>query len=390
MRQFFTQPYKNLNKILVQPAALLHNHRVLTQAHPQAKICPVLKSNAYGHGLPLVAPIFDSLNSPFLAVDSLFEAYQLTKLKVKTPILIMGYTHPDNLRRGWPFFKKPAFSYMLFERQLAVALNQHQPESAVHIFVDTGMNREGVGLPELREFVRDLKKLKHLTIEGIASHFADADNPETQQFSLKQITAFKTAVQIIESEGIHPKWQHISASAGAYTFADPSFNLIRAGIASYGISPLAPADPASEALALKPALSFHSTLVQVKTIPKGSSVGYSCSYTSTKKMTIGVVAAGYYEGVDRRLSNKGVVQVGGTYAPIIGKVSMNMTVVDVSQVPNPQVGDEVVIYSTQPQDKNSIGLAAQTAGTIPYELLVHLNELVKRTTASSSEDKSNF
>ncbi len=366
---FFKRRYHHLNKITISKEAILHNHQLLQKLQPNSKICPVLKSNAYGHGLKLVAPIFDSLNCPFLIVDSLYEAYELYKLKLKTPILIMGYTNPINFS-----VKKLPFHIAVFDLETAKVLNKYQPHCPIHIFVDTGMNREGVSLDELPKFLANLKDLKNLQVEGLCSHFADAES-ENLDFTKLQIENYKRGLEIVQSFGFNPKWRHISASAGGTKIKDDIFNMARVGILHYGVT-------SSEEIGLKesfkPALEFSSTLAQIKPIKKGNFVGYGCTYKAEKDMVLGLLPAGYYEGVDRRLSNKGFVKIKNTLCPIIGRVSMNMTTIDISQVKDPKIGDKVIIFSADPQDKNSVVNSAKIAQTIPYDLMVHLAESVRR------------
>lgn len=373
MFPFLQRKYQNLNTIKISKSALQHNYRQLQLLHPEAKICPVLKSNAYGHGSTLVAQALDNEGAPFFVLDSLHEAYKLYKANIKTPLLIIGYTFPENFRT-----KKLPFHYGIYDFALARALNVYQPGAKVHIFVDTGMSREGVLLKDLRSFIQAVKKLKNIEVEGVLSHFADADNPITQKFSERQITCFKDAIAILESEGIHPKWKHISASSGSYKYFIPECNMLRVGLACYGINPLQQEDSAFSSLKLIPAMRVLSTVVQIKKVVKGSKVGYNGTYIAVKDITIGIVPAGYYDLLDRRLSNCGVFQVRGVYCPIIGKVSMNMTTIDLSMVPNVGVGNAVTIYSDNPLDKNYIGNTAKTAKAISYELMVHLSESVKR------------
>lgn len=364
--------YRHLNKILINQSALQHNHQVLQAFHPEAKIAPVLKSNAYGHGLKTVAPIFDALRPEFLVVDSLYEAYELYKMNVKSKVLILGYTHPDNFST-----KQLPFHITIFDLETAKALNKHQKNCSVHIFVDTGMCREGVSIKHLPEFIQEVKKLSHLQVVGLTSHLADADNSQNSSFTQKQISNYKKALKIIEEANISLQYRQISASGGAFKIKDHTFNIIRAGLASYGINPLEPSDPEYQSLELQPALQFITTLAQIRTIHKGDKIGYNGTYTAEKTMTVGLLPLGYYEGVDHRLSNKGVVTINDTVCPIIGRVSMNMTSIDLSAIKNAKVGDTVCIYSDENQE-NSIVNAAKTAGTIPYELLVHLSESVRR------------
>lgn len=369
----FGKKYRHLNKILINQTTLRYNHEVLQDFHPEAKIVPVLKSNAYGHGLKVVAPIFDSLNPTFLTVDSLYEAYELAKLKVKSQVLILGYTHPDNFS-----VKQLPFHITVFDLKVARSLNKYQRNCKVHIFVDTGMSREGIPLNELKNFIQEIKKMTNLHVLGLASHFADADNPRDDSFTQKQLANYKKALHILEEEGISPEYRHISASGGAFKVKDGTFNMIRAGLASYGINPLATSDPSHDKLDLKPVLRFSSTLAQIKTVSKGDRIGYNGTFTTKESMKIGLLPLGYYEGVDRRLSNKGSVLVNRTVCPILGRVSMNMTTIDISNVKSPKVGDEVTIYSDGQSDANNLVNVAKTAGTIPYELLVHLAESIRR------------
>ncbi len=365
--------YQNLNKISVSKSALLANHQKIQALHQEAKVCPVLKSNAYGHGLKETATIFDAMGSPFLIVDSLFEAYELYKLKVKTPVLIMGYTAPENFK-----VKKLPFEIAVFDLDLAKILNRYQARCSVHIFVDTGMNREGVKIADLPQFLAEIKKLRNLKATGLCSHFADADNPSSLEFTKQQIETFKKALEIMQEFGIDPKWRHISASGGAFKVKDKAFNMLRVGLAHYGINPLAQNDADKNKIALKPALEFSSTLVQIKKISKGDLVGYNCTFQAKKDMTIGLLPAGYYEGVHRGLSNLGCVKIRNIYCPIIGRVSMNMTSVDISKLKNPKIGEKVIIYSSKITDKNNLLENAKLIKVIPYELLVNLAESVKR------------
>ncbi|MFZ2206442.1 MAG: alanine racemase [Microgenomates group bacterium] len=371
--RFRKQPYVALNTVVVFQNALKHNHFELQKRHPHSAICPVLKSNAYGHGLTQTAPIFDKLNCPFLVVDSLYEAYELHKIGTKTPILIMGYTIPQN------FTLKPVpFHIAVFDIDLARTLNEYQQGCNIHIFIDTGMSREGVTVSELPSFLQEIRKLKNLKVVGLCSHLADADNPINTSHMDSQIVEFKKALAITRELGFDPIWRHISASSGAFKMQDDVFTLLRVGLAHYGISPLEETDPHANTVSLMPALEFHSTLAQVKKIQKGTSVGYGCTYTSKDDRILGLIPAGYYEGVDRRLSNKGFVKIRGKFFPFVGRISMNMSVVDITNLDDPKIGESVIVYSSSPTDKNSLINAAKTAETIPYDLMVHLAESVKR------------
>ena len=336
---FFKKEYQTLNKIAISRKRLLENYKFLSSINKKIKVAPVIKSNAYGHGLLEVAKILDGEGAPFFCVDSLYEAYELYNAKIKTPFLIMGYTNPENLK-----IKKLPFSFAVFDLQTIEILNKYQPGCAVHIFMDTGMSREGITMEDLPDFLKTLRNL-NVKVEGLMSHLADRNK--------LQIQRFQQAQKLVKKIGFDPKWIHLSTHYG---------NMARVGLKLY---------------LQKPILKFISHLAQVKKIKKGERVGYNGTYKIKKDTIIGVIAAGYYDGVDRGLSNKGFVKIKAEFSPIIGRVSMNMTTVDLSNI-NAKVGDEVVIYSDNPKDKNSIENSAKICGKIPYEILVHLVQGTKR------------
>lgn len=369
MLSWFKKSYKHLNKISISKSNLIYNFHTIQNHNPQGLISPVLKANAYGHGLKLVAPIFDKLNPPFLCVDSLFEAWQLEKLGVRSNILVLGFTLPENLKN-----KAITFHLPLFDLETANILNRYQKNAKVHLKIDTGMNRFGIKVTDLTKFIEQLVKYTNLKIEGIYTHLSCADDPKNPS-NQAQIHAFKQALEILASYGINPYWKHIAASAASIYMQDSCFNLIRVGLANFGIYPL---DKASDQFKLKPVLQMRSKICQIKNIHKGETISYGNTFKAKSDMTIGVIGAGYYEGIDRRLSNLGFVKVDGIPCQILGRVCMNISMIDLSQIINPYVGQECLVYSDNPTDPNSLENSAKLCQTIPYDLLGKLNETVKR------------
>ncbi len=367
----FKKRYQTLNKIEISQNNLLHNYHYLSSLDKKVLIAPVMKSNGYGHGITNVGKILDSVNAPFFCVDSLFEAYELQKANIKTPVLVMGYSNPENLK-----VKTLPFSFAVYDLETTKVLNEFQPGCGVHIFVDTGMHREGVPVENLPEFLNQIKKLTNIKIEGLMSHLASSESRKDPLF-LNQIKQYKKAKGILKKHKIHPKWFHIAATGSLINpqtrpiIAEVS-NLARAGLALYGYSSSMPDQN------LKPTLTLTTKIAQIKKVSRGEKLGYDGTYTAKKDMTIAVLPIGYYDGVDRRLSNKGAFSINDISCPIIGRVSMNLNITDVSSVPNPKVGQEVVVYSCNPADKNSLGNAAKICKTIPYDLLVNLAETTRR------------
>ncbi|MCR4305553.1 MAG: alanine racemase [Candidatus Daviesbacteria bacterium] len=367
----FRRKYVSLNKIEISRDNLLHNYHYLASLDKNVKVAPVVKSNGYGHGIENVAKILDSQNLPFFCVDSLYEAYQLQKANIKTKILIMGYTNPENFK-----VKKLPFEFTVYDIETARILNEFQPNSNIHIFVDTGMHREGITIEELAGFLNQVRQLDNVKVAGLMSHLASSKSSKDPIF-LNQIKKFEKAKQICKKMHINPKWFHIAATGSIINPQTRPIivnisNLVRAGLALYGYS------SSTSDKNLKPALKLTSKIFQIKKVSKGEKLGYEGTYTAKKDLLIGVVPIGYYDGVDRRLSNKGVFLVDNIPCQILGRVSMNVNIIDLSKVPNPQIGQEVVVYSDNPQDKNSLGNSAKICNTIPYDLLVNLADTTKR------------
>lgn len=367
LQQALRRNYQPLNTILVSAKNLKKNYSYLSRLNPTIKIAPVLKSNAYGHGIVEVAKILDTLKLPFLCVDSLYEAYQLLNVDIKTPILIMGYVAPMSLKT-----KRLPFSYAVFDKEMLQAIAKYQPHAEIHLFVDTGMGREGMLISEIEELTIYAQKAK-LRIEGLMSHLAMPDKPQNP-FTQKQILNFKKAQQILRNKKVEPKWVHIASSVGLFELKNYQGllgNASRTGIGLYGI------DPIGRNTKLLPVLSFHTHIAQVKWLAKGDKVGYDFTYEAKERRRVAVLPVGYNDGIPRALSNKGFVKIKKQYCPIIGKVSMNITVIDVTET-NAKKGDEVEVFSNKTLDKNSIYNTAKLANTIPYVILANLHPSTKR------------
>jgi alanine racemase len=354
--------YHQLNTVEISKENLISNYKYLSKLQKKVKIAPVLKSNAYGHGIVEIAQILDNLNCPYFFVDSLYEAYELLKINIKTPILIMGYIDPLNLQ-----VKELPFSYAIWDLNQINTLDKFQPGASVHIFVETGMYREGILLEDLPNFLKVLK-MSNLKIEGLMSHLASGDKPNDPTTKL-QIYNFKKAIKICKENKVKPKYIHLQSSEGILNLKVSECNLARVGMATYGCS---------YDTKLKPVLQFKTKLIQIKSIKKGEKVGYEGTFKPKKNMKIGILPAGYSDGLDRRLSNKGFVKIKGKFCKIIGRVSMNITTIDTTEVKDAKVGDEVIIFSNSPTDLNSIDNTAKICNTISYDLLVHLASSTKR------------
>lgn len=362
-------PYEPLIEVCILRESLLHNLEVFRKLSPKIQVVPVLKGNAYGHGLVEVGRIMDEVGAPFIVVDSLYEAHVLRKAGIRSKLLVIGYTAAENIPTCE--LNNVAFTLTGIEhvRETCVALRK---KTSFHVKVDTGMHRQGLLLSDIPGAVSLLKDCRYANVEGVCSHLGDADEIDGGR-TPSQIEAWHRAVVKLEEAFPDMKYRHLSNTAGAAYVETLKANVLRLGIGLYGVNP----SPLLK-LSLKPALEMRTRIASIRTIEAGESVGYNATFTATKPMRSATVPVGYYEGVDRRLSNQGSFLVQGKSCPIIGRVSMNITTIDVSDLPKAKAGDEVIVISASAEDPNSVENIARVCGTIPYEILVHIPPHLRR------------
>lgn len=359
--------YDSLIKIYISRNAILHNYKIYGDKFGLS-IAPVLKSNAYGHGLFEVAKILEDAGAPFYAVDSFFEARTLRDNGIKNKILIIGYSPLDHIESN---LKNTSYAVTSHE-QLSKLSNKLTSRKNIHLKIDTGMHRQGILLHEIPSAIKLIKNNPNILLEGIFSHFADADGME-KNYSLRQIEVWNLAVETIQKEFPPVKYLHLSASAGTFYSNKINANVVRLGIGLYGIN-----TSPHQKLDLMLALSMVSRISLIKHLERGDKVSYNLTYEAKKTTKIAVIPAGYFEGVDRRLSNAGSFKIGGTICPIIGRVCMNISMADITDLRNVRADDEVIIFSDDSNDKNTISNVAKICGTNPHEILVHIPAHLRR------------
>jgi alanine racemase len=245
------------------------------------------------------------------------------------------------------------------------------------------MNRQGILINDLPDLLNEIKKYPKLNLEGIMTHLADADNSHNNNYTKKQIQLFKKSLNIVKNKGFNPKYKHIANSAGSIKVKDLEFNSIRLGLGLYGYSALAPNDDNYTKISqIKPSLRFISTIIQTKLVPKGAKISYNLTFTAANNMKIGIIPAGYYEGIDRRLSNKGVFTYNSSQKdcqklPILGRICMNLSMCDLTNS-NIDKHEEVIIIDNQKNSFNSIESIAKLCNTIPYVITTNLAETIRR------------
>lgn len=356
---------ESLAKVLVDRRRINHN---LDQFSGEHELAPVIKSNAYGHGLELVAEsIAERSDVSLVCVAALREARRLLESDCDVPVLIIGYTSVAAITACE--LSSLTFTITSFD-QLKKLDSKLTNRRSFHLKVETGMHRYGIKPENIKSALEIIKSNNYINLTGAFSHFSDAYEPDSQ-FTRTQIKRWNRAAKII-NQSTDVNYLHMAATSGHFYRQKIFANTERVGIGMYGVTSYA------SQLKLKPALSLQTKITTIKQVPAGSWVGYNRSFQADTDMVIAVLPLGYQEGVDRRLSNTGIVLVNGEACPIVGKVSMNATIIDITSTENVSLGDNATVLSANPQAPNSVLTVANKIGTIPYEILVHISPELKR------------
>lgn len=358
----------------IDTKAIRTNYRAFRTLIPrEVKMMGVVKSNAYGHNFIEFALELEKLGIDMLAVDSILEALALRAAKVRTPILVLGYTLPELFPKA--VGKNIHLTISSIDGLKSFLKFSNAYKVPVHIKVDTGMHRQGF-LPKDKEKLFELlaRGSKKINIAGLYTHFAAGKDPSSTASTQKQLEVFELWRGAFTVFGYKPL-VHAGATGGAIVFPEAHFDMVRIGIGLYGI-------PAAETLrnhiTLKPVLSWKTIIAEVKEIPEGVGVGYDHTHTTKRVTRTAVCPIGYWHGYSRALSNNAEVLIAGKRAQVLGRVSMDMIVVDVTSVSRVKIGDEVVLIGRSKKEEVSAVELAEKAGTTAYEILTRLNPLMKR------------
>ncbi len=340
---------------------------------PGVLIAPVVKANAYGHGAIECSRVLVREGAQWLAVSCVSEGVELRNAGIESRVLVMGGVLPFERELARAARLTPVVQSISELREL----DQAQVPGPVHFDVDTGMTRLGAPA-EAAEVAQALQSLRHLRVEGLMSHFASAEHFETDQTE-KQKAFFAAICEAVRASGSMPELIHFSSTNGvAFGHRGAWLSLVRPGLAVYGyVSPGAGPAPAST-LHVKPVLSWRARLLAVKDVPGGTLVGYGGRFRAPGPMRIGVIAAGYADGVPHRLSTRGHVIAGGCRVSILGAVSMDLTTIDLSSAPHLQVGDAVTLLGREGNVSINAQDIAETAGEISYSVLCGIGRRVRR------------
>jgi alanine racemase len=368
--------------ITVSLSALRRNAEVLRELVGVHHAAFVVKSNAYGHGLVEAALAIEPLAAR-ICVYAEGEALELRDGGVTGPILILGPVPPQALPAVLAANCELAlWDTKNFVRDLAAAARERQTRARVHVKVNTDLNRLGLEPHEVVDAVEDYLHLPEIALTGVFSHLASAEEIDSP-YTMHQLAAFERALAqtkpLLDQHGLAPI-RHIAASAAAMLWPQTRLDLSRFGIALYGLWPSPQTRRAMESspLELQPALTYRSEIVVVRTIPAGASVGYGGTFHAPNDMRIGVVPAGYADGIPRALSNKGAFLVDGARCPIVGRVAMNMTEIDLTAAPQAHVGSPVTLIGSDGAASVTADDWANWCDTINYEIVARLPAEIPR------------
>lgn len=367
--------------IEIDKKAILHNLEQYRAIVYPAHLAPVVKSNAYGHGIGLIAAICEE--SPMvdmLCCVTVSEAVYLRSIGIKKPLLVLSIVL-DSLEQAIVHDVDLAVCDFAIAITLQEIAKKCGKKVNIHIKIDTGLSRLGFLAEEAFETIQHIYKLSHITIKGIFTHFADSESSD-QSFTNFQINRFETLIARLEDVGISIPIHHTSCSAAITSNMQSHFSMTRLGIGLYGLWP----SPGNKVLtsgnfpsfSLQPALTWKTRIMHLKQIPAGSFVGYDRTHELLNAATIATLPIGYWDGYDRSLSNKGTVYINGQAAPVVGRVAMNLTMIDVTNL-NVSIGDEVVLMGNYPGA--TAEAIARHCGTINYEVVTRINPLLPRIVA---------
>jgi alanine racemase len=364
----------------VDLGALRHNHREVRRrlASTGCAVLAPVKADAYGHGLVPVARTLADEGVDWFGVALLEEGLELRANGIDCPILVLGGLPDGSEVTAADAGLTPVVYRSPSVRALNAIAARRQMPIGVHLKVDTGMNRLGVPVAELSAFLDLLDGMEHVYIDGLMTHLAVAES-EDPTFTVGQLRAFAGAIDAVRARGHHPRWIHAANSAGMMTNrslpAPHAANLARPGIALFGVPPDAALAGAWD---LRPVMSFESAITYLKDIPAGARVSYGLTWGASRPTRLATLPVGYGDGYLRVFGNRGHVLVRGHRAPVVGRVCMDLCMVDVTDVPGVQEGDRAILLGRQGDEEISAVDLAAHADTIPYEILCTISPRVPR------------
>ena len=367
--------YKRLVAEIDLDAVDFNIKSIIKRVGGRAKIIGTVKADAYGHGAVEVSKVLEENGIDMFSVAMIDEGINLRNNGIKAPILVLGLTPPEYVKEAVEYDLIQTVSDYNTAEAISKAAKELNKKAVIHIKIDTGMGRIGFR-PEKEAFdeIENISKLENIEINGIFTHFCTSDEKD-KTFTYVQKEKFVYAVNELEKRGINIPLKHASASAGLMDFDDLFFNAVRPGIILYGYYPSD--DVMKDRLPIKPVMSLKSYVMYIKDIENGDTIGYGRTYMANEKRTIATIPAGYADGYNRLLSNKGCILVNGKRAQLKGRICMDQCMADITGI-NAKQWDEVVLMGKQGNEEITADEIANEIGTISYEVLCMVSKRVPR------------
>jgi len=351
------------------------------------KFLAVVKANAYGHGLREVSRIVLGAGVDWLGVNSVEEGIALREGHIRAPILVLGATGRGEIEAACTNDLHLTVYSRETVRDLGRTARKLGKKVAIHLKLETGTHRQGLPPEELLKLVKFVRQFPGLRLEGISSHFANIEDTTSSAYPEHQLKIFRDLIDRLRRQGIHIPIKHMSSTASSIVFPETYFDMVRIGIGLYGLWPsketfLSCRLRNRSPLELTPVLSWRARIAQVKKVPRGSFIGYGCTYRTTRPTRLAVVPVGYYDGYSRSLSNASYVLVRGKRAFVRGRIAMNFLMADVTDIPGVEPADAVTLIGHDGKEAIAAEALASLAGTIGYEILARINPLVPRIVVS--------
>ena len=358
--------------------AIAYNVRQIRQiVPPQTEIMAVVKADAYGHGAVATARTALTNGAGRLAVARVSEGEKLREAGIGAPILLLGCTPPGQFAD----VLRLSLTQTVYSKEMAALLNdragQKGVRAAVHVKVDTGMGRLGFPAESAAavQEVLEIARLPHLAVEGVFTHFATADSRD-KSYAHEQLERFLVFLDALRRAGLTVPWRHCANSAAIIDLPAAHLDLVRPGIALYGLYPSGEVERSR--LRLKPAMALKARVAQVKRVPAGFKISYGATYETPAPTVITTLPVGYADGYSRLLSSRGEVLIHGQRAPVVGRVCMDQCMVDAGHIPDVAPGDEAVLFGRQGEAFLPVEEVAKAVGTINYEVVCQINSRVPR------------
>jgi len=370
--------------IEIDSSALTHNiSQFRWLIGKKRKLLATVKANAYGHGILEVTKVALKAGADWLGVHSIEEGLFLRKKKVDCPILVLGYVSLDELEQAVRYdLRLTVYNPETIGRLIELA-SRLDRKIRLHVKVETGTHRQGIREEDFFSFVGKILRHPDLILEGLSTHFANIEDTTDHSYARYQLDNFKRICQKLDERGIEIPIKHIASTAAIILFPETYFDMVRIGVGMYGLWPsketyLSCILQNRKPIQLKPVLSWKTRIAQIKKIPKGSYVGYGCTFRATRETILAVLPLGYYDGYSRAFSNVSHVIIKGQRAPVRGRVAMDFIMTDVTDIPDVHLEDEAVLLGKDGGEIISADDLAAWSGTINYEIVSRISPLLPR------------